>query len=478
MAHDVFISHSEKDKVTADAVCAVLEAEGVRCWIAPRDVLPSVEWSEAIIDAIEECRIMVLVFTANANASPQIRREVERAVSHGVAVLPVRIEDVLPGKGLEYFIGNVHWLDALKPPLDSHLKNLAGTIKILLARTEPPTVAQAPPPGPVPSAEPPRVAESRPTAGATEIPYIPQPAVIGKSLQQPEGSGAPIFGAWQSGGGTDAATPQRKIPVWAWASGGAIALALLLVAVFAAGHFTSHSAAVGPTAAAPEPVQGGIGTAGPNGTAPTAPAASSLPAPSPVQGAAKTARPGEMAPAAPSATPPAAPAATSPAAPEAAASKAPALEETMETLRDEVSSIGTVSYTVFGQNTANRKTGQYAAVQQFRNVVADPAQCRVSYHWTVWRNGAQPIVDQDFWFRLQNVTSLVIEPQSEFVTQSYAASGQPNMVATSTAPAITSLVIHASGSINEFAFTDRGSAERAAKSISQAVNLCGGHPAN
>ncbi len=43
MAHDVFISHSAKDKATADAVCAVLEAEGIRCWIAPRDVLPSVE---------------------------------------------------------------------------------------------------------------------------------------------------------------------------------------------------------------------------------------------------------------------------------------------------------------------------------------------------------------------------------------------------------------------------------------------------
>src|ERR1700678_2283040 len=135
MAHDVFISHSAKDKVTADAVCAMLESEGVRCWIAPRDVLPSMEWGEAIIDAIEECRIMVLVFTANANESPQIRREVERAVNRGVAILPVRIEDVLPGKGLEYFIGNVHWLDALNPPLEAHLKSLAGTIKILLERS-------------------------------------------------------------------------------------------------------------------------------------------------------------------------------------------------------------------------------------------------------------------------------------------------------------------------------------------------------
>ncbi|MGA2572330.1 MAG: toll/interleukin-1 receptor domain-containing protein, partial [Terracidiphilus sp.] len=137
MAHDVFISHSAKDKTTADAVCAMLESEGIRCWIAPRDVLPSMEWGEAIIDAIQECRIMVLVFTASANASPQIRREVERAVNHGVAILPLRVEDVLPAKALEYFIGNVHWLDALSAPFEAHLKNLAGTIKVVLARMEP-----------------------------------------------------------------------------------------------------------------------------------------------------------------------------------------------------------------------------------------------------------------------------------------------------------------------------------------------------
>ncbi len=146
MAHDVFISHSAKDKATADAVCAMLETEGIRCWIAPRDVLPSMEWGEAIIDAIEQCRIMVLVFTANANDSPQIRREIERAVNRGVAILPLRVEDVLPGKALEYFIGNVHWLDALTPPFEAHLKSLAGTIKIVLARGVPGASPLAPQP--------------------------------------------------------------------------------------------------------------------------------------------------------------------------------------------------------------------------------------------------------------------------------------------------------------------------------------------
>jgi hypothetical protein len=38
MAHDVFISYSKNDKLTADAVGAKLEAAHIRCWIAPRDI--------------------------------------------------------------------------------------------------------------------------------------------------------------------------------------------------------------------------------------------------------------------------------------------------------------------------------------------------------------------------------------------------------------------------------------------------------
>ncbi len=192
MAHDVFISYSAKDKATGDAVCAMLESEGVRCWIAPRDVLPSMEWGEAIIDAIEECRIMVLIFTANANASPQIRREVERAVNHGVAILPLRMEDVLPGKALEYFIGNVHWLDALTPPLEAHLKNLAGTIKIVLGRMEPRATqpARQTAAGETPQvAEPPELAAVPPAEPDTASP-APHPAESVPQETQPTDPGA------------------------------------------------------------------------------------------------------------------------------------------------------------------------------------------------------------------------------------------------------------------------------------------------
>jgi hypothetical protein len=138
MAHDVFISYSSKDKPTADAACAVLEAKGIRCWAAPRDITPGADWGEAILDAINGARAFVLVLSSNANASPQIKREVERAVNHGLAVIPLRIEDVKPAKALEYFVSTPHWLDAFNPPLEKHLNYLAEVIRHILDGKEPP----------------------------------------------------------------------------------------------------------------------------------------------------------------------------------------------------------------------------------------------------------------------------------------------------------------------------------------------------
>lgn len=142
---EVFISHSSKDKLTADAVCAILEQRGIRCWIAPRDITPGVEWGEAILMGIETCSIMVLVFSANANASPQVRREVERAVHKGLIVVPLRIEDILPAKSMEYFLSNVHWLDAFTPPMTAHIERLADRVLGLLGREYEPEQGQVSP---------------------------------------------------------------------------------------------------------------------------------------------------------------------------------------------------------------------------------------------------------------------------------------------------------------------------------------------
>jgi hypothetical protein len=141
----VFVSYSQPDRKAAFGIVEWLESHGIDCWIAPRDVRPASDWAEEIIDAIAGARVMVLVFSASANNSPQVRREVERAVHRQVAVLPFRVEDVQPARSLEYFLSSQHWLDAFPPPLEPHYRRLHEHLSAMLA-AEPRVAVEEPPP--------------------------------------------------------------------------------------------------------------------------------------------------------------------------------------------------------------------------------------------------------------------------------------------------------------------------------------------
>ena len=134
MPYDAFISYCSEDKKIADAVCGTLESNKIRCWIAPRDVGPGRTWGSAIIEAIGESAVMVVIFSQHSNGSPQVMREIERAVNKGVAIIPFRVENVMPSKDLEYFISSCHWLDAMNPPLEKHIVELADAILALQRR--------------------------------------------------------------------------------------------------------------------------------------------------------------------------------------------------------------------------------------------------------------------------------------------------------------------------------------------------------
>ena len=118
----------------ADAVCAGLEAGKVRCWIAPRDVAPGAQWAGSIIRGITEAKIMVVIFSGHTNNSRHVMNEIERAVSHGVTIIPFRIENVAPSEDLELFISSCHWLDALTPPIEAKINELLRAALGVLGR--------------------------------------------------------------------------------------------------------------------------------------------------------------------------------------------------------------------------------------------------------------------------------------------------------------------------------------------------------
>lgn len=132
MPHQVFISYASDDRAAADALCEALEARDIPCWIAPRDVLPSMRWGAAINQAINDSLLMVLLLSSNANRSDHIANEVQAATHSHVAVLPLRIEDVQPSDDIDLFIRGRHWMDAIVPPFDTHLERIGSTVARIL----------------------------------------------------------------------------------------------------------------------------------------------------------------------------------------------------------------------------------------------------------------------------------------------------------------------------------------------------------
>ena len=116
LSHDVFISYSTKDKVTADAICHTLENNGMKCWIAPRNIKSGKPYAEEIMDAIMLTKIVVLVFSSNSQESQFVNNEISIAFSNSKPILSFKIDESMPKKELEYFLKTNHWLEAYPHP--------------------------------------------------------------------------------------------------------------------------------------------------------------------------------------------------------------------------------------------------------------------------------------------------------------------------------------------------------------------------
>jgi hypothetical protein len=108
----VFISYASQDTAVADALCAALERAGIACWIAPRNVVPGDFYADSIVQAINACKVLVLVLSDSSINSPHVVREVERASAKKRPVISFRIDLTPLPPGLEYFLSASHWLDA------------------------------------------------------------------------------------------------------------------------------------------------------------------------------------------------------------------------------------------------------------------------------------------------------------------------------------------------------------------------------
>jgi len=131
-AHDVFISYASHDAAVANDVCAALEDQSIKCWIAPRDVTPGAHYASEIVHAIDSAKAVFLILSQDAATSPHVLREIERATSKRHPVVTLRLDQAPLSAEFEYFLNTSQWLDASGGDASRMMPKLVAAVKSVI----------------------------------------------------------------------------------------------------------------------------------------------------------------------------------------------------------------------------------------------------------------------------------------------------------------------------------------------------------
>ncbi len=128
LSHDVFVSYASHDAAVANSVVEHLEGKGIKCWIAPRDVVPGTLYADGIVGAIDESRILVLILSKDAVASAHVGKELERATSKRHPIIALRLDSALLTRAFEYFLNESQWIEVGAGDADAAIEKLVAAV--------------------------------------------------------------------------------------------------------------------------------------------------------------------------------------------------------------------------------------------------------------------------------------------------------------------------------------------------------------
>jgi hypothetical protein len=129
----VFVSYASQDAAIANAVVENLEQHGIKCWIAPREVTPGSRYAEEIVGATKDSRVLVLVLSEHAVASPHVGPEVARAAAKRRRIIVLRTDAVPLTRSFEYFLSESQWIDVAAVGMPAALATLTQAVGQRLA---------------------------------------------------------------------------------------------------------------------------------------------------------------------------------------------------------------------------------------------------------------------------------------------------------------------------------------------------------
>lgn len=140
MSHSVFISHSSHDNEITFQIVSRLESMNISCWCdrnsLDSDVVQGLDYASAIVEAIDNASIFILVLSKDAMASDHVKNEIALAHNHikdGLIIVPFRIMQEDPESTVRYFLARTNFVDARIPPLDLRIEALCNLVSDALS---------------------------------------------------------------------------------------------------------------------------------------------------------------------------------------------------------------------------------------------------------------------------------------------------------------------------------------------------------
>jgi hypothetical protein len=162
------------------------------------------------------------------------------------------------------------------------------------------------------------------------------------------------------------------------------------------------------------------------------------------------------------------------------------LEVTMKSIQDNLNAVGNVHYAAHWHDYVDDTDGATQYSFEESNVVASPASCWIKYHLKFVAGTA--LNDRDNGIFLPDVQDLVVTTGEQYANKHYVASGYPTVSAKVDPPIFwlvtrrpennSQLSVWRKAGEDAFIFTDEETANRVAKAMLHAIELCGGGTKN
>ena len=132
MSAEVFVSYSSQDHTQVSKIIERLRKAGVSVWMDEGGIDAATLWSEAIVEAINESKVLIMMVSKHSTDSANVVKEVMLASESSKTILPVYLEPADIPTRLKYQLTGIQHSEAYSLTPDELRNQIRETRKLLL----------------------------------------------------------------------------------------------------------------------------------------------------------------------------------------------------------------------------------------------------------------------------------------------------------------------------------------------------------